>query len=409
MKKTYFLLALCLSAAGLSSCSSETDGSDLPETGAPGLPAASVRPLEFPQDDGSTYLNGTAAENLYALLEKTDPAQALGIGETRITDAQYQEIKTFTDDLVKSCADDEAKYRTIFQWVSTNVAYDNSDNDPYPVFINRKAICQGYSNLMKVMLLTQNIPAMVVNGYGWGMGHAWNYAYYNGKWRVCDATNKGDFEAATLSSYTHLSPMMADITLFEDEEFVYDFYDYQLNIASVKTGDEQVTVPYSKNGFRVTSFNPQVALPANIRELYLGKNIQTLGYNLVGLKDAGRNLTAVYVDEANPYLRGYEGAVYERSGESCYLYYVPGSLDFLKLLPMEKAEKNVVLDQPSLTAIEFAAGTKTIEAYAVENCPQLRTAYVPEETVVEENAFYKVHPDFTIIRGSSTGIAKITY
>jgi hypothetical protein len=49
-----------------------------------------------------------------------------------------------------------------------------------------------------------------------------------------------------------------------------------------------------------------------------------------------------------------------------------------------------------------------IEAYAVENCPKLRRAYVPEDTEIAPNAFYSVHPDFEIIRGDLTCIPEIT-
>lgn len=169
-------------------------------------PPYRLRSPDYPQPDGSVYLNGTPSKSLVTLLKKTDLEQALVLGETNITEAQYQEIKDFTDDLVKDCTDDTGKYNAIFKWDSTNIVYDYAGNDPYPVFTSRWGICQGYSNLMKVMLLTQGIPVLVANGYCYGMGHAWNYTYCGGKWIICDATNKGSFSADALSTYTHLSP-----------------------------------------------------------------------------------------------------------------------------------------------------------------------------------------------------------
>lgn len=130
MKKHYPVLALCLSAALLSSCSSETA---MPKTPSHVLPTVSAAP-DYPQPDGSVYLNGTPSKSLLTLLKKTDLEQALVLGETNITEAQYQEIKDFTDDLVKDCTDDTGKYNAIFKWVSTNIVYDYADNAPYPVF-----------------------------------------------------------------------------------------------------------------------------------------------------------------------------------------------------------------------------------------------------------------------------------
>ncbi|MDE7378415.1 MAG: transglutaminase-like domain-containing protein [Paraprevotella sp.] len=409
MRKTNLKGAvLCCSLALLSSCSNENDDMRLPDGTAPdNVENVNFTTLDFPQDDGSVSLNGTGAENLLALLKKTEPDRALAIGELNITDAQFQEIKEFTDALVKDCANEAAKYKAIFNWVSTNIKYDFADNDPYPVFINRKAICQGYSNLTKVMLLTQDIPAIIVNGYLYGMGHAWNYAYYNGKWRVCDTTNKGDFDAASVGTYRFLAPTQTDIALFEDDEFTYDFRDSYLNIAQVKQGEAETAIPFSVEGFRIKSLNPHAPLPENITSLYIGKNIETFGVSIIGLNLQGKNLTDIQIDESNPRLCSYEGAVYEKNGANRYLYYIPGKLECLSLLPMNKVEKNTVFDQPGLKTIEFAEGTELIEAYGVEKCPSLERAYVPLNTVIEDKAFYDVAPNFEIIRRNKTGITNV--
>lgn len=409
MRKTNLKGAVLFCSLALSaSCSNENDDMRLPDgTDSNNVENVDFTTLDFPQDDGSVSLNGTGAEDLLALLKKTDPSRALAIGELNITDAQFQEIKVFTDELVKGCADEAAKYKTIFNWVSTNIKYDFADNDPYPVFINRKAICQGYSNLTKVMLLTQDIPAIIVNGYSYGLGHAWNYVCYNGKWRVCDTTNKKDYDAASVSTYSFLAPTRTDITLFEDDQFTYDFCDNYLNIAQVKQGEEETAIPFSVNGFRVKSLNPHAPLPENITSLYIGKNIETFGVSIIGLKVHGRSLTDIQIDESNPRLSSYEGAVYEKNGANRYLYYIPGKLECLSLLPMDKVEKNTVFDQPGLKTIEFAEGTELIEAYGVEKCPSLERAYVPLNTVIEDKAFYNVAPDFEIIRRNKTGITNV--
>jgi hypothetical protein len=51
-----------------------------------------------------------------------------------------------------------------------------------------------------------------------------------------------------------------------------------------------------------------------------------------------------------------------------------------------------------LETLIVPAGTSKIESYAIENCPNLRKAYVPSATTIEENAFAGVHSTFQIIR-----------
>jgi hypothetical protein len=51
-----------------------------------------------------------------------------------------------------------------------------------------------------------------------------------------------------------------------------------------------------------------------------------------------------------------------------------------------------------LETLIVPAGTSKIEAFAIENCPNLRKAYVPSATTIEENAFSGVHSTFQIIR-----------
>ncbi|MCM1108477.1 MAG: leucine-rich repeat protein [Clostridium sp.] len=410
MKKHYYLASLLLSATLAISCSNDADDMIQPETNTTASTGteATLAALDFPQDDGATLLSGSDANKMLTILRKIDPKQALVMGETVITEEQYQEIKTFTDNLVSGCTTDHQKYDAIFAWVSNNVKYDLTSNDPYDVFINRTGVCQGYSNLMKVMLLSQDIPVLIANGLMMGFGHAWNYTYLDGQWWLSDATNKGEFDAANTGAYYFMYPQRADITLFEDDKFAYDYYNSQLNVAEIKEGYGSEVIPFSIGGIRITSVNPHSTLPETINELYLGKNIETLGTDLIGLREYGKNLKSVHVDEANKKLMSYEGAVYERGGNgNNYLYYIPAQLTDLKLLPMTTVEKNTVFDQPNLQTIEIASGTERIESYAFEKCPRLERAYVPLNTIIEEDAFYNVGPTFEIIRRNGTGITNV--
>ena len=77
--------------------------------------------------------------------------------------------------------------------------------------------------------------------------------------------------------------------------------------------------------------------------------------------------------------------------------YIPAAMKRIEMLPLETIGKNVIYNHNGVEEIVIPNGCKLIEPWAVENCPNLKKAYVPKETDVKKNAFYNVHPDFEII------------
>jgi transglutaminase-like putative cysteine protease len=121
----------------------------------------------FAEPDGSVDLSSmsSSSKRLRDLLDKAGSGIIHSLGTINITDEQYEEIAAFTNNLTAKDTTQLMKYRTIFSWITKNITYEFNDNDPYAVFKNRKAICQGYSNLLTVMCYSQGIPTMVVNGF----------------------------------------------------------------------------------------------------------------------------------------------------------------------------------------------------------------------------------------------------
>ena len=74
---------------------------------------------------------------------------------------------------------------------------------------------------------------------------------------------------------------------------------------------------------------------------------------------------------------------------------------------MKTIEKNTVYRHNGVEVAIVAPGTKNIEAWAFEQCPNLRVAYVPVGVEIADNAFAGVHPDFKIVRGDFTNIPDI--
>ena len=252
----------------------------------------------FAADDGSSALSGSAAQNVAQLLTHTGPSIVKGMGEMQITEAEYKEIKAFADQLVAKVEKPMEVYRTIFRWIVSNIRYESGyvDNNPYPVFKTHQAVCQGYANLLNVMLHSQGIPVLNANGMLNPVGgHAWNYVFLD-EWYVSDPTNAGHFRMKEPDTYKHLVPMMLDADLFEDEHFVYRFYEEHLTVRRVKKSGKQLIVPFATNGFQVSAFNPSEPLPDGVEEVYLGKNIVSLGENYLGLGTYAPSVKHAFVD-----------------------------------------------------------------------------------------------------------------
>ena len=414
MKKHILVLSLAAAGAMFAACNEQNEIENLAQQETTTF-VDNYRAPAFAEPDKSKVLNGTPAENLKALFEATGPKIITSLGRISITDAQYEKIKTFTTNLVKDKKTQYDQYRAIFTWIVDNVEYNHStiaySNDPYEVFVNKIAVCEGYSQLQVVMCHTQGIPAVVVNGLGWGYGHAWTYVCPDGTWMVSDPTNNGEFSMSNTSGYTHLSPSEADVDLFADDVAVYRYNSYELNVHKVTATESALVVPYSAGGFVIGSFNPVEDLPESVTDVYLGQNIVTLGETdnmRLATQNIGKNICAIYVDKHNPKLQDHKGVVYKKNGNELQLYYIPGGMTFIELLPMEKVGKNTIKAHNNVKEIYFPEGTKRIEAYAVESCPKLERIYIPEDAEISESALYQCPKDVEVIRGIPNGIHHVT-
>ncbi len=409
MKKTllFTLFAVALSFTACNEDSTQFVNPEISQT-----PDFELSRATFPEDDGSPVVPGnTLPENVARLLQNVNAEEATDtLGRANITPEQYAEIKAFTDELVKGTTTQHEAFLKCYEWVSKNVKYELSNNDPYAVFINRKAVCQGYANLLFIMLHSQGIPACVANGFHSTIGgHAWNYACCDGMWYVADPTNPwdgGPWGYKTLQ-YSHLIVMSLDIVLYKEQGCWFDFNGGNFNICRVVEGKSSFTVPFSAAGYQVASFNPTVPLPSSIKEVYIGKNIKSLGESPVGLSVNAPNLEYVNIDPDNATFASYMGVVYRRNGSDLDLLYIPAAMKCLELMPMETIYKNTVYFHDGVEVLIVAPGTKKIENWGIERCPNLKIAYVPEDVEIATNAFADVHPDFQIIRGDFTNIPEI--
>ena len=414
MKKHLLILSLAAVGTMFAACDKQYETVNLAQQETD-IFVNSYRAPSFAEPDDSKQLNGTPAENLKAIFTATGPKIITSMGRMmNITDAQFQEIAQFTTNLVKEKTSQTEKYQTIFDWVYGNLTYNhtnvNHSNDPYEVFKNKICVCQGYSNLLVVMCYSQGIPAVVVNGLGYGAGHAWAYVCSDGTWKVSDPTNNGSWDMDNTGAYTHLTPRDADVDLFADDKAVYRYNDYELNVDRVTTKENPLVIPYSAGGFVIGSFNPTVALPEEITEVYIGENIKTFGetYDMrLKISNYGKNLHAIHVDEKNPKMLSHEGIVYRKNGDESQLYYIPGGAEYLEFLPMEKVDKETVKDHQNVKTIYFPEGCKSFSPSAIEKCPKLERVYIPEDAEFPSNAIYNCPTDVEVIRGIPSSITPI--
>ncbi len=406
MKKLFLpLLAL---ACMLMSCSDDDTVFNNPDT--PAVENGVTR-TEFAEDDGKKVLSGAPHVQARYLMNKVPadniPEMTDTLGRANITPEQYAEIQAFTEELVAGLTTQKDKYTKCFNWVVQNIkyVYEYVNNDPYPVFKNKVGICQGYANLLFIMLHSIDIPAFVCNGILNPVGgHAWNYVNCDGKWYVSDPTNNGSWIMAATASYSHLLPSSFDVVLAKNEGVWFNYNEYHLNICAVESSDEVFVVPFSALGYQVTSFSPTKPLPSNIKQINIGKNIKSLGEAYMGLQYNATNVEYIEVDPANTTFASYLGVVYRKDGSEFQLTYIPSAMKCVELMPMETMYKNTVYRHDGVEILIVAPGTKTLEPWAVENCPNMKIAYVPEDTEIADNAFAGVHPDFQIIRGDFTNI-----
>lgn len=415
MKKNYYIPALILASGIFASCSNELTEDIVPETNIEVSDDFMTR--AFPKDDGATELQGMPADKLWRLLQGADSTFATTYSVYELSNFQLSEIQEFTDELVAGRTTEAQKYRAIYDWVRKNVKYAEGQisNEPYDVFINKKAVCQGYANLLNVMLRTQGIHVINSNGYlnsGAFMGHAWNYVKYGGKWRLSDPTNSIEYTASETSKYNQqFLPMSADGNIVENDFIGCNYVNESFNLNVVKMADNAFVVPYSmtlNNGdkVKITSFCPTQDMPENVTEIYIGKNIISLGRdNTIGLRDFGKNIEAAYVDPENKKLSSYCGVVYDN--DMSEPLYIPTGMTRMVLKPFETVGKNYVYNHPNIEELHILEGTKKLENWAVEKCPNLKVAYIPLDTELDENAFVDVHPDFQIIRQDQTGIKDV--
>ena len=122
-----------------------------------------------------------------------------GLSESIILNAE-EKIDAIVNQIVESTSNattyDKVKYA--HDYIINNCEYNTEDNihnkDMYGVFINKKAVCEGYVKALKYILDKMNIPCLTIYGTGINSegsqeAHAWNAVMMeDNKWYIIDPT-----------------------------------------------------------------------------------------------------------------------------------------------------------------------------------------------------------------------------
>eukprot|EP01029_Cantina_marsupialis_P025317 TRINITY_DN6691_c0_g1_i1.p1 TRINITY_DN6691_c0_g1~~TRINITY_DN6691_c0_g1_i1.p1 ORF type:complete len:231 (-),score=27.84 TRINITY_DN6691_c0_g1_i1:3282-3974(-) len=120
-------------------------------------------------------------------------------------ESQKKTPELIVDYLKKATTDERKLIEILYYWMSANIEYDiegylnnNIDYSALNVLKSRKAVCQGYSDLFKILCDKANIECVVITGYAKGYGyngtrfketnHAWNAVKLKGEWKLIDTT-----------------------------------------------------------------------------------------------------------------------------------------------------------------------------------------------------------------------------
>ncbi|MGZ7440506.1 transglutaminase-like domain-containing protein [Paenibacillus sp. TH7-28] len=111
-------------------------------------------------------------------------------------------------ELTKDAATDEDKVKAIYNYMISNIKYDDSlaftaSSDYLPdierTLTVKKDICYGFSSLFAGMLRSVGVPAKLAMGSSDYVKtyHAWNEVFVNGRWVVIDTTADAGWKGTT--------------------------------------------------------------------------------------------------------------------------------------------------------------------------------------------------------------------
>lgn len=120
-----------------------------------------------------------------------------GVGQT-VAAEMTEKIENAANSFIKQAditegMTDYDKALALHDVVCANLVYDNSQSrewihTAYGAFVNKYAVCDGYSKAYQYLLNKAGIDSHIAIGWSKGEGHAWNLVKLDGEWYYTDVT-----------------------------------------------------------------------------------------------------------------------------------------------------------------------------------------------------------------------------
>ena len=168
-----------------------------------------------------------------------------------------QEVQKVLDGITADMTDyDKVKY--FHDYLASTVVYDESTancRDIYGVFVDKKAICGGYSKAFSLLCDKVGIETATVTGDADGEAHMWNKVKIDGKWYNIDVTYA--VTESELGSYVRYDYFCVTDEMLADTRSVYEQI-YTYPEATAEDCDY-----YVKNGLIADSWDDARAMLVN--------------------------------------------------------------------------------------------------------------------------------------------------
>ena len=153
-------------------------------------------------DEPAINITGKLSDAAFDYLQEIyiDKYPELGRRQLFGTEKDDEALKKLGDRITKNCKSETEKALAVQKWIQNNIDYDvNASAFPSDTIYTRKGNCYSIALLMQSILRLQGITAVVGEGWRADMtkftqgeicsmdtGHAWLYAYIDGKWGMFD-------------------------------------------------------------------------------------------------------------------------------------------------------------------------------------------------------------------------------
>lgn len=225
------------------------------------------------------------------------------------------QMETAADEFIKQAnitegMTDYDKALALHDVVCANLAYDDSQSREwihtvYGAFVNKYAVCDGYSKAYQYLLNKVGIDSHIATGAGNGGSHAWNLVKLGDKWYYTDVT--WDDQPYLDFYYEYFNLTEEQLTAKDHEinktDYPLPICDTRFYIYKSKSSDmraEWYTEPYTNDSGKV-QFNAKIRDSVTVIRVYYDKNGVLIHQNSLfnrNINGTGNNGETVIFGEA---------------------------------------------------------------------------------------------------------------